>query len=786
VVDVSLSSNTYTAQLSPNTKYWWRVHIGSNKSSGWPGWSFTTTTTLTPTLSVNPTSLNFGNVPVGTSSNPQSYTITGSNLTSNVVINAPSGFEISTSSGGPYGSSLTLTPSSGSIGTTIYVRFSPISVRSYSGDITNTSSGITKYVSVTGIGIQPTFSQEWIVFTSGRYIQCLVEEGEYLWVGTDGGGLVKLNKSTGELIVYGNWNSGLPDNVVNAIAIDVQGNKWIGTGSGLVKFDGVNWTVYNTSNSKLPDNRVFALSIDVQGNKWIGTGSGLVKFDGVNWTVYTTSNSGLPYNVVLALAIDGQGNKWIGTWGGGLAKFDGVNWIVYKIWNSGLPSNYVFAIAIDGGGNKWIGTIPYWNGSTYVGGGLSRFDGVNWTVYNTSNSGLPDNWVTTIAIDIQGNKWIGTYGGGLAKFDGVRWTVYNTSNSGLPDDDVNAIAIDGRGNKWIGTHGGGLAKFDGVNWTVYNTSNSGLPSNNVRAIAVDGQGNKWIGTESYWNGSTYVGGGLAKFDGVNWTVYNTSNSGLPNNDVTAIAIDGQGNKWIGTGRGLAKFDGVNWTVYNTSNSGLPDNSVWAIAIDGQGNKWIGTWFGGLAKFDGVNWTVYNKSNFGLPNNDVRAIAIDVQGNKWIGTLEGLAKFDGVNWTVYNKSNSGLPSNYVFAIAIDRQGNKWIGTGGGLAVYREGGVILPVEEKEKSNEIPTKFSLYQNYPNPFNPTTTIEFDIPERTNVKLIIYNILGRKVETLIDKELEPGKYKLNFTATNLPSGVYFYTLKTTKSIQTKKMLLVK
>ncbi len=157
VVDVSLSSNTYTAQLSPNTKYWWRVHIGSNKSSGWPGWSFTTTTTLTPTLSVNPTSLNFGNVPVGTSSNPQSYTITGSNLTSDVVINAPPGFEISTNSGGPYSSSsLTLTPSGGSIGTTIYVRFSPISVRSYSGDITNTSTGITKYVSVSGAGIQPT------------------------------------------------------------------------------------------------------------------------------------------------------------------------------------------------------------------------------------------------------------------------------------------------------------------------------------------------------------------------------------------------------------------------------------------------------------------------------------------------------------------------------------------------------------------------------------------------------------------------------------------------------
>jgi ligand-binding sensor domain-containing protein len=289
-----------------------------------------------------------------------------------------------------------------------------------------------------------------------------------------------------------------------------------------------------------------------------------------------------------------------------------------------------------------------------------------------------------------------------------------------------------------------------------------------------------------------VGGGLVKLNKTTgeFIVYNKWNSKLPDNWVWAIAIDGQGNKWIGTRGGLAKFDGVNWTVYKRSNSRLPSDTVYAIAIDGQGNKWIGTWelMGGkgLAKFDGVNWTVYKTSNSRLPSNYVNAIAIDGGGNKWIGTDGGLAKFDGVNWTVYNRSNSGLPDDVVLSIAIDGQGNKWIGTGGGgLAIFREGGVILPVEEKE-TNEIPSKFILYQNYPNPFNPSTTIEFDIPERTNVKLVVYDILGRKVETLIDKELEPGKYKLNFNATNLPSGVYFFTLKTSKFTKTNKMLLIK
>jgi hypothetical protein len=301
------------------------------------------------------------------------------------------------------------------------------------------------------------------------------------------------------------------------------------------------------------------------------------------------------------------------------------------------------------------------------------FSQTRFIIYDTSNSGLPDNKVYAIAIDTQSNKWIGTAFGGLAKFDGVNWTVYKTSNSNLPANTVTEIVIDGQGNKWIGTDGGGLAKFDGMSWTVYNRSNSGLPSNNVTAIAIDGQGNKWIGTR----------GGLAKFDGVNWTVYNTSNSGLPWDNVSAIAIDRQGNKWIGTyGKGLAKFDGVKWTIYNRSNSLFPSYYVTAIAIDGQGNVWVGTWDEGLAKFDGVNWTVYSWHYYNAPFSSVSAIAIDGQGNKWVGTEIGLVKFEGANWWTDPISRS------INSIAIDRWGNKWIGTSDkGLVIYREGGVKL---------------------------------------------------------------------------------------------------
>ena len=93
--------------------------------------------------------------------------------------------------------------------------------------------------------------------------------------------------------------------------------------------------------------------------------------------------------------------------------------------------------------------------------------------------------------------------------------------------------------------------------------------------------------------------------------------------------------------------------------------------------------------------------------------------------------------------------------------------------------------------PIKFSLEQNYPNPFNPTTIIIYTIPanvksEKSNVSLIIYDVLGNKIVTLVNEEKPAGIYEVEWDATGLPSGIYFYQLKTERYIETKKMLMLK
>ena len=94
-------------------------------------------------------------------------------------------------------------------------------------------------------------------------------------------------------------------------------------------------------------------------------------------------------------------------------------------------------------------------------------------------------------------------------------------------------------------------------------------------------------------------------------------------------------------------------------------------------------------------------------------------------------------------------------------------------------------------IPDEFTLHQNYPNPFNPVTQIRYDLPEKSNVTLLIYDILGREVATLLNGELEPGYHSVMWNGQNkmgqaVGAGMYFYSIQADAFRQTKKMVLLK
>ncbi len=107
---------------------------------------------------------------------------------------------------------------------------------------------------------------------------------------------------------------------------------------------------------------------------------------------------------------------------------------------------------------------------------------------------------------------------------------------------------------------------------------------------------------------------------------------------------------------------------------------------------------------------------------------------------------------------------------------------GLSTISEG-VTTGIQENES---VPLNFSLGQNYPNPFNPTTTIQYSISQKGLYSLKVYNVIGKEVATLLNDEINAGTFIFTFNASNLPSGVYFYTLSGDNFLETRKMILMK
>lgn len=225
-------------------------------------------------------------------------------------------------------------------------------------------------------------------------------------------------------------------------------------------------------------------------------------------------------------------------------------------------------------------------------------------------------------------------------------------------------------------------------WTVFNSSNSPLPDNSVRCITTAPDGKVWVGTDF----------GLASFDGQQWNVFQTSNSGIAGNDIRSITTDSSGNLWVGTfNNGVCRYDGILWTHFNTFNSPLPDNYVRTMMIDPQNRKWFGT-IGGLACYSDSIWQIYNISNAAIGSNNISSLFSDsATGDMAIGTVNGgwTLISSGV-WNHFMLSNSNLPDNTILGITKDTTDTWWLSTpAAGISAYI-GGVMFFTQTTLSSN------------------------------------------------------------------------------------------
>jgi ligand-binding sensor domain-containing protein len=456
---------------------------------------------------------------------------------------------------------------------------------------------------------------------------------------------------------------------INSIIIRSNGNHWLGGSWGLGRFTGFDVKYFSEVTTE-----VHCLSLDTQGNMWIGTnGLGLVRYDGVNFTVHSTTNSDIPSNIVLCVKPDAQGNVWCGMATGELVRFNGTT---FQTYTHTLLHGGVSRIELDSDGTLWLGTLL---------NGLVKRSGGNYSQVNLSNSPLPTNTIMDMALGPQGEVWLATRHN-LIKIDGQTWAssympgiytmltdpngnlwvtpkwsdtllmrigedgvqVFDSLNSPLRRrGTISSMVMDAHGTLWVGTYGKILRYVSG-NWDVFSIENTPLTSNWVTDLALDAKGNLWGGLGTYYDYDNHMTkpGGLFHFDGTNWNLYNKWNSGLPSNFIGTLTFDSNNILWLSArhegaivgreyGEGLTRFDGTTWTTYNMGNSAIPSNSLLDIHVDGSDNIWMGTVGGGLAKFDGnTTWKIYDVLNSGLAYNSISKVLIDSNKSIWLSHLNG--------------------------------------------------------------------------------------------------------------------------------------------------------
>lgn len=302
---------------------------------------------------------------------------------------------------------------------------------------------------------------------------------------------------------------------------------------------------------------------------------------------------------------------------------------------------------------------------------------------------------------------------------GQKTILYDKNTSSIPEDDLLSIAIDGQGNKWIGSARSGLLVFDGESYTTF----SEMKGDFFTPIFKDSKGNMWVSFSALVEtvGSVDV---LARYDGSRWWWYKAEDIGPYNISVTDICEGKDGtlyfagpegflvmlkdNKWelldlpekdmvalsvavrddgviaLGFGRpdcGLLIYQDGKWKSYSEKGSPLVINVVRALKFTDDGALIIGYGGGfgdgGFSVMKGKKWTHFNKSNSGISDHMVRDIEFDGK-NYWMATNNGLVKFDGKKVTSTFFRN-GMFKNVINEIAIEN-GTLWITTNFGLIKY----------------------------------------------------------------------------------------------------------
>ena len=499
-------------------------------------------------------------------------------------------------------------------------------------------------------------------------------------------------------------NHGLSHNQIKTIFKDRRGFVWIGTISGLNRYDGYNVRTFTNR----PGDSTSLISSDVnkvfegpQGKLWIHTWSGLNVYDPVT-EVFDRNVSqvlrdlSIPDGLINDIKKDSKGDYWFIHNTQGLYRYSEEEHQTVQVRHqedsTSIATDQIASWCQDQKGNIWLlhtnGILEKLNPLTL------RVEYRNyWLNKRFKNEILEYNFTP----DRDGDLWIYTtnHDAGVFYFNlsQKNWRHINSTRSKpkLNTNIVKGIVQDEGGILWIATDHGGINLLDKTDFSVSYVLNNledekSLSQNCINALYKDRDGIIWAGT--FKNGVSFYHRNINRFKLYRHQLSNPQS--LPFNDINAIVEDGLQNLWIGTnGGGLIYFDRKK-NIYKQylhdprNPNSLSTNVIVSLCLDRDNKLWIGTYFGGLISFDGNRFHHYRHDPDdpnSLSDNSIWEIYEDSGGDLWIGTLaQGVAKLDRKTnqFVHYNmKGSNPIHASYIPAFMEDSDGNMWIGTGYGI-------------------------------------------------------------------------------------------------------------
>ena len=428
-----------------------------------------------------------------------------------------------------------------------------------------------------------------------------------------------------------------------------------------------------------------------------------------------------------------------------------------------------------------VATITFSRDTVFVGSGgdVVVLHGEERQLWAPSEYDFPPGRFDALTTNARGKLWAAfndryrsLYVAGYALNSWGVDTISSLAGIGVYD-----MAVGGDDALWIASAGGGLVRVDHGIETQWKYPAAGIPTNYVFNVAVDKAGVVWCSTDK-----------VSRFDGSTWTTYSSADGVFPANAARDIAIDSANNVWVSFPKhGIAKYDQQgHWSFRTLSDLGISSSMIMCLNAAPDGDLWVGSFTAGLLRIHNTTVTVFSTENSSIPSNQIYDITFGSDGTVWFTSSAGMTCFDGSVFSTFSPANAPMESiDYDAQIVADGAGNVWTNNAGGLLRYQFL-VTTGVLDHPSKEGTPSALVLRGGYPNPFNPSTTIRYELPASSHVKLSVLDLLGREVSVLVDERREAGVHEARFDAAGLSSGVYFCRMQSGGAVQTRKMILVR